>query len=237
MTKPFNLADAKAGHPVSTRDGNIATILKFDSPNQGWPLVGVVGPLDGFCRWTSNGYVGTGIRMENAHDLVMAPIGTIDGKPVYPGDMISAHGKTFPVRRSDEIGKDSKWPRVYPETQMTSAEIHATYGYHGRSCEAVANAAIRHGIDNGYLLDPRETQIMATPEQIEKAIQPSFVMLYKLSQHLKINLSETFPMVLEKLKERERAILRAGIAYAWDEDKQPVHHVDRVVDELIAKVK
>lgn len=71
---PFNLTLARAGHPVVTRDGRKATILKFDLKSE-QPLVAVVQNPDGTeesDEFSVDGrfYTDTG----SSRDLFMAPL-------------------------------------------------------------------------------------------------------------------------------------------------------------------
>lgn len=216
MTKPFNLADAKAGHPVQTRDGQCATILKFDSTYGVYPLIGVTGPDDQFHRWTGMGYLGLGLAMENKFDLVMAPIGTIEGKPVYPGDMITiAGGDPIAVRHDLPFPIDAKWPRQYPETRMCGDDLEVIYrgtgaGEHNADHVAVANAAIRHGIDNGYLLDPCELQHISIKLPDMSMEELNRMVAAECNHEGKLQWLDA----PDSTRDRERAIMRKGLELA-----------------------
>lgn len=240
MSKPFNLADAKAGHPVVTRDGQPATVFKFDARNASvYKHFGMVelGTEEVPEQWNDLG-ASWGTRNNN---LVMAPISTIDGLPVYPGDMITVDGMDIAVRHNEPIDwANAKWPRAYPKTQMVNDELGIAYTAKidttVQGWKRVANAAIRHGIDNGYLLDPRDLEqrvsIKASSEELKRIISAP-------------PRGNNYGCVIAPVRdvERERAIMRAGTetGFAWAHHDMP--HVppyprsDAEIDDLIAKVK
>lgn len=170
MTKPFNLADAKLGHPIAiTYQGGSnprARIITADLANQ-WPVVVAyrrsnTEPLESLCRFDEHGanpqgeQNWTGVRAT----LVMAPLGTVDGREVYPGDMLShCGGEAVPVPYGVPFDPGMwSWPVAaynYPVTQMSGRELAGSTIVTGNIdvYVAVANAAIKHGIDEGYLYD------------------------------------------------------------------------------------
>jgi hypothetical protein len=83
-TKPFDLKAAKAGAPYCCRDGQSATILKWDGRHAGYPLIGIYGEEDATMDWATDGRYGNSTR--DHLDLVMIPIGFRDGTPVWWGD-------------------------------------------------------------------------------------------------------------------------------------------------------
>jgi hypothetical protein len=76
MTKPFDLAAAKAGAPVQTRDGRKVRLLCFDriDPNRYESVCGLIlcGDTEAFGSWDSNG--NWGLARESMNDLFMAPV-------------------------------------------------------------------------------------------------------------------------------------------------------------------
>lgn len=159
-TKPFNAEQAKAGAPYRCRDGQEATVLKWDSRQNQYPLHGVCGDADMPSSWTLAGtYYDHGEL--DGYDLVMLPLGYTDGKPVFVGDeLVDPSGATFtPGPRDSGHLAGCRWPapeKQYPVTQLTAAEllqiIADVKGKGGFAGEArhIANAALRHAIDNGY---------------------------------------------------------------------------------------
>lgn len=241
MSKPFNLADAKAGHPVAIANAipgaaglnNTvpAKILTADL-NNAWRVVVSYfhGEDERVVKFLADGTNPKGEENINtrAH-LVMGPIGTIDGKPVYPGDMITLGGLAFHAPYDVPVPSEAKWPRQYPETQMPGVDLCIVYAsFNGDQYEslfAVANAAIRHGIDNGYLLDP--TQAAKEISDAIATLSDEYERRYAIAK-----------------RDRERAIMRAGVDVGWNQ-QLPMHvprglacpRSDAQVDALIAKVK
>lgn len=161
--KPFNLEHAKAGAPVALEDGTEATIIKFDGRNEACPLVVLVGDRDRPHLASTEGYV-----YPDTKQLVMRPVGTLEGREVYHGDRLDhrspGSGSIVQLKINagqpymdftDGVFNALYWscPAAYPVTRMTDEELdQAAHNHHGHLGQ-VANAAIRHGIDNGYLLD------------------------------------------------------------------------------------
>ena len=148
----FNLEHAKAGAPVQLEDGTEACIIKFDARNPVLPLVVLVGAQDQPMLATNLGYIDA-----LDHHLAMAPMGYCEGKPVHVGDiLVTPNGmlaNIFPYDdRRDWAGYT--WPRKYPETRR----------FFDRYDAAIANEAIKHGIDNGYLLDPNAQESVIHPQ-------------------------------------------------------------------------
>jgi hypothetical protein len=158
-TRPFCLADAKAGAPYACRDGSKAEVLKWDA--QGGPF-----NLIGYTRhngsevpesWTKLGCASA--RGESRADLVMLPLGYLDGKPVFVGDkIINAYGfeVAVPVHSRDFDG--CRWPapaKQYPVTGMSEPELQDAVSIPDQSvlgrARNIANAALRHAIDSGQL--------------------------------------------------------------------------------------
>ena len=165
FTKPFNLDHAKAGAPYATRDGQEATILKWDGRHKsGYPLVGVYGIEDQPDSWRIDGFFGNLVR--DHLDLVMTPLGFIDGKPVFVGDELVVKGAATPYTASSRDFKalhNLAWPapaKAYPETRMTFKEMHTLVNEaapgHEAEFRAIANAALRHAIDAGQVVTEAE---------------------------------------------------------------------------------
>lgn len=156
-TRPFNLELAKMGAPIACENGDVATILKWDARYPGIPLVGIVGPNDEATGWKEDGTCGWGYQRK----LVMAPLGMIDGKPVWVGDeIVIPNGHKLKCGPADRPGEDCRWPAAkpfYPETKMSELEFReiANNAPLGISYFIpVANAALRHAINSGQVLLP-----------------------------------------------------------------------------------
>lgn len=158
-TRPFNSDHAKAGAPYCCRNGEEATVLKWDCRDSEFPLGGVFGGQDDATNWNAQGVYNRSLKAE--YDLVMLPLGTIDGKPVFVGDeFVNDDGenvKGHPLH-SGAVSSRCRWPapaKVHPETTMTYEEAEAAWGAQpgfSTSLIAIANAALRHAIDAGQVV-------------------------------------------------------------------------------------
>lgn len=177
FTKPFDLGHAQAGAPYSCRDGREATVLKWDGRHPVYPINGVSGPDDYMTCWTVVGQYHAEQR-SSPNDLVMLPLGMIDGKPVFVGDEFLWPVSGEPRKATADMAGGNwslcAWPapvKVYPETRMTDDEIHGAAPKLGMrpsddtmamsgilvSLRALANAALRHAIDAGQVVPKEET--------------------------------------------------------------------------------
>ncbi len=158
MTKPFNLDDAKAGYPVQTASAGMqAKLIATDLAHSS--MLYQIGGNIFYC--SVDGFLRNVTGVQHPHQtLVMSPIGEFDGREVYPGDMLmSVYGKVVPLPH--DVPFDAALyicpPKKYPVTQMTEEQLCIVENrepHRPVDFLAVANAAIRHGIDNGYLLVP-----------------------------------------------------------------------------------
>lgn len=169
FSKPFNIEHAKAGAPILCADGCVPEILKY-----GTKLFGTITNDEGdefAASWSLWGVKISGV-LGSEKNLVMAPLGMIDGKPVFVGDAIEGldiSGDSWielTAKPKDRVkGRYFRWPapaKVYPETRMSIDELEAAFnsvsteGSVSRGCRAIASAALRHAVDNGYLVTPEE---------------------------------------------------------------------------------
>lgn len=164
FTKAFDVEHAKAGAPYCCAGGAPAEILHYGAGK----LIGMTKASNGeafaaewklFGKYEIPGHQG-------ALDLVMLPLGLIDGKPVFVGDKIVApSGNAYLLGPTDTNLTGCRWPapaKVYPETKMTEDElvIAANDGrFSGLTpppfhvvADRIANAAIRHAIDAGQVM-------------------------------------------------------------------------------------
>jgi len=157
-TKPFDLEAAKAGAPYCCRDGQPATILKWDGRHAGYPLIGIYGEEDATMDWATDGRYGNSAR--NHLDLVMTPLGMCEGKPVWWGDwIVDGQGQEFtaPAINPGLDWSCCRWPNhapQYPQTRMTDDEmlriVHSIRaGSSSLTRGALANAAIARAIEDG----------------------------------------------------------------------------------------
>jgi hypothetical protein len=155
FSKPFDQAAARAGAPFCCRDGRSADILKWDGRRPGEPLIGFQSDSDIPASWTAGGAYETG--SEGDIDLVMLPLGLIDGEPVFVGDTFLWHDGTPKVATAEMAGGDwgrCAWPapaNVYPT--FTQKDIDTLDGWSGHNWQVnFANAALRHAIDAGQVV-------------------------------------------------------------------------------------
>ena len=247
FSRPFNILDAKAGAPYCCRDGEEAIVLKWDGRRFNEPLVGCIGADDVPASWGGDGRYVPDEHCPRPRDLVMLPFGMCQSKPIFMGDeLVTRFGDKFVVEAKHIGGlcEENTWPAptpAYPVTLMTDGDLVSNYYGGGpvsheqeyQAWRRIANAAIRHGIDNGYLLDPK-----TAAKNIHNAVS-------------------TFASEVECRHaivyiERERKMIRAGIEQGWREayltfSEPPPPHVERHVpsamprsdtdvDELIASV-
>lgn len=190
FTKPFNIEHAKAGAPYGCRDGRDAQVLKWDRNVSDFPLLGVIGKSDDPRTWVS-----TGASVYGAHgdeydcDLVMMPLGLVDGKPVFVGDELEQRmtagwvpevaqprWATFPASWTSEF----RWPApapVYPtfdgSVDMLSIEYNNDMNYRN-SLVRVANFALRHAIDAGQVVLPGADRDTARDLAVAQAVKERF---------------------------------------------------------------
>lgn len=151
-TKPFDLEAAKAGAPYCCRDGQAATILKWDGRSADYPLIGVYTEHDDTNSWTM---AGSEFNSGSASDcdLVMIPLGMCEGKPVWWGDdLLTSTG----IYKAQDLRQFSNctWPNPvpkYPQTKMTKDEItNLALSVPLDDVQIrVANAAIARAIQDG----------------------------------------------------------------------------------------
>jgi hypothetical protein len=155
-SRPFNFEHAKAGAPYGCRDGSKAEVLKWDAKGGEFKLIGYTEPNGSEVpeSWTKHGNASA--RGESHADLVMLPLGEIEGKPVFYGDKIMDCNDLVEAKPGCHDFKYCSWPapeKQYPVTGMSGEELHKVYVTEGKGIDsgmvAVANAAIRHAIDSG----------------------------------------------------------------------------------------
>lgn len=194
-TRPFSAEHAKAGAPYCCRDGSEATVLKWDGRSERYPLLGVVTDRDELTTWSKDGahHVDNSSRL----DLVMTPLGFIDGKPVFVGDIIkSPDCKPTPAEVWMRFGPGSEWcwpapAKVYPATAMSEGEIISSYygggpvNGHQEETAAffrIANAALRHAIDAGQVIIKEDHE--AALNRLGESLRPvADVMSVDVSRH------------------------------------------------------
>ena len=163
FSKPFDIEAAKQGAPYCCRNGEEAVVAKWDRRVLRYVLAGYCDTSDTPRTWTNNGCYSEVVDHE--YDLVMLPLGMIDGKPVFAGDQIMdcstlVHASATP---GDHDFKYCEWPvsaPKWPETTMTDANLVSEYFgggpvSHAQEYEAwrrVANASIIHACESGAVV-------------------------------------------------------------------------------------
>lgn len=166
FTRPFSMADAKAGAPYCCVNGDEATAIKWDCRDLEFPIAGVMGDYDNINEWDKYGRTNKGLTDEFC--LVMLPLGMIDGKPVFMGDLVTSPdckgnisadlGMTFGTATSSW-----RWPapaKVYPVTGMTNKDMADAVGERNwpsapslyDRARLLINAALRHALDSGAIV-------------------------------------------------------------------------------------
>lgn len=178
FSKPFNLEHARAGAPIGKSGGGTARFVTY--AEEADPSCCVVVIEDHFnligARRKSGRVNETGAT-DNPNDLVMLPLGLIDGKPVFVGDELHDRWSNT-VHAYVGMGLDPchwAWPappRVFPVTLMAAAELDAAW-VGADALRRVANAALRHAIDAGQLIEPgdRAARDMAVAVAVRNVAQ------------------------------------------------------------------
>lgn len=164
-SQPINLAHVQAGAPIRTRNEDAAEFVAFvkNAIKSEQLVVMVQGRIE--TRFE------TGLHYDDHYslnDVVMAPLGWVDAKPVYTGDHLvpisdpSTDQKFYAGPKDRGPFTGWRWPEpeltmVYPVTACpvdVLAMKHNSYQTFSKSLQAVANAAIKHAIDSGQVVLP-----------------------------------------------------------------------------------
>lgn len=171
FSKPFELAHAAAGALIANRHGDEAFFVAHvpEAVSQSRIIVRFKSGEIGTRRESGKHYEGDQVH----GDLVMLPLGLIDGKPVFVGDeLLTPTGTKWtatPLCRADRSFGDCRWPapeKVYPKTQMDQTELadaalhsgHETMVCTGGQLYAIANAALRHACEAGQVVPVSEAR-------------------------------------------------------------------------------
>lgn len=152
-TRPFDYDAAKTGAPVVLECGFPLTIYKWDCNNSERPIVGIYGQDDRIGAWHRDG--SCAMVPHSRLGLLMAPIGYLDGKPVFVGDsIVDEHGDVHKAWAQCQFPGKWRWPALpksYPVTAMTDDELFKAANSGNGTILAFrtsADAAIRHYIDH-----------------------------------------------------------------------------------------
>lgn len=187
-SKPFELGAAKAGAPFSGANGEAVRVLIWDRKHPTHPILAIEEDGD----QEAIAFAPDGSTAHNydslVRQLVMLPLGLIDGKPVFVGDEIldsGIPGVAAPMNRDFTHCTWPAPPKVYPQTGMTGDDLYGVYDQSSSSINegmvAVANAALRHAVDAGQVYALPFDSIMhvrdLSPDVIEKQIGAKLVEL------------------------------------------------------------
>lgn len=167
--REFNLEHAKAGAPVIQKDGVMVEIIKFNAKNDR-PLVIIKSLVDEdiVSQRRLDGKSYSEVSQES--DLVMAPLGYIDGKPVFTGDrIISPGGGEYkaPSDLYDFHGFEWPKPRVkYPKSALTAESM--LYIHLKTKSDASPDNALKLAADIGIQLAIERGDVLLPPAK-EKA--------------------------------------------------------------------
>lgn len=166
-TKPFCIEHAKDGAPFCSDHGTEMQVLIWDRKHPTHPIIAIEqhGEHEAYA-FTREGKCTTAVQM----NLVMTPLGYIDDKPVFVGDELLFDPITAPPQKHFATPLDRSFPmctwpepeKVYPETQMSAAELALIAGAPFQ-LHAIANAAIRHAIDAGQVAPVSEAKPSVRP--------------------------------------------------------------------------
>lgn len=161
FSKPFDLAAAKAGAPFCGANGEAVRVLIWDRKHPTHPILAI--EEDGEQEAVAFRADGTTTHRESlgvVSQLVMLPLGMIDGKPVFTGDVLDFEGRRCVALATGRSFPCCAWPapaKVYPEftgdLDKLRQQYNASIGEEmGRCLLRVANAALRHAIDSGQVV-------------------------------------------------------------------------------------
>jgi hypothetical protein len=128
-TRPFDMNLARRGAPYATRAGKKATILKWDCNHDLFVLAGVFGEHDEPKRWRADGGFGHS-RGSFGEDLVMTPLGEVEGRPFFCGDkIVGSTGTVFNAEPRDQDGShaDWYWPAAPSLLSWTTGSIESAF--------------------------------------------------------------------------------------------------------------
>lgn len=182
FSKPFNLEHAKAGAPFCGGHGEAVRILIWDRKNPKYPIIAIEEDGDQEAvafRADGKATHGCGAIVQ---ELVMLPLGVIDGKPVFVGDEVEYEtfvgwGRDSVSAEWREFGK-CRWPapaKAYPthtgDLDALRNEYNSILGSTvNGALERVANAALRHAIDAGQVVakDDHEAALHRLGDQLKR---------------------------------------------------------------------
>lgn len=157
-TRPFDLAAAKAGHPLVTRNGlEVKFIAHVPEASDSCRIVTMI--QKSIYSFHENG---SWRKSENcdSNDLFLAPLGYCEGLPVWLGDkLVNKHGGwVHEVTIKSSGFEDFSWPKPAHviETRMKKVDLERLYyrqqGHSDLGFLAIANTAIARSIADGDVI-------------------------------------------------------------------------------------
>lgn len=160
-TRPYSHADATQGAPYGARSEEYDAMVLHA---EGTQLLGATRKKGGSwlpTEWTRDGMVRSE-PAEHPRDVVMLPLGMVEGKPFFVGDRIVGNtGESFIAEPSDMGGthKTWKWPKPaqnWPKSSMTADQLkrafHAATPESRKGWCGIADIAIAHECEAGTLI-------------------------------------------------------------------------------------
>ncbi|MGK5049917.1 hypothetical protein ACQ4WP_29130 [Janthinobacterium sp. GB4P2] len=169
--KPFDLEHARAGAPIGLTGGGTARFVAYaEEADPSCCVVVIEDRFNLIGTRRKSGRVNEAGATDNPNDLVMLPLGLINGKPVFVGDVITAPDckGSFPADAQMNFGDGTVWtwptpPRAYPETRLSfealcvSGSMHLT-STNSIGIRALANAALRHACEADQVVPKDESE-------------------------------------------------------------------------------
>lgn len=160
-TRTFNKAHQQAGAPYQCHNGFEAKILEW----VGESAIGYFNTASGEAfgaQWSSEGVENNSYMHNGAHNLVMTPLGHIEGRPVFVGDKYLGFHDVECEAQAITAGGDwsgCRWPDSAPviQTKMTAADFCKLGNGIGENtnmhqCQIIANAAIARAVADGQVV-------------------------------------------------------------------------------------
>lgn len=239
-TRQFNIADARAGAPFCCANGDAVEILKWDRKHTQC-IIGLARQDAAVRKWRADGSYED--ANSSAFQLVMTPLGFVDGKPVFVGDeLVTPTGMKWvasPVCR-DTLGRslaDCRWPApapVYPETRLHYTELisiamktnSSPMAVTGSQVLTIANFALRHAIDAGQVITLPLPGVMVSidlsPIEQEGAIRAKMIELGWTPPDQSAPTKKAYDQCNSDLGKAERLLESLGYRSAGDgEWKEP----------------
>lgn len=154
-TRAFNKNHAQDGAPYRLRNGREATVLMWTSRNLLYKLAGVYGSEDTPGNWMLDGSFDT--RGPSDFDLVMVPLGLIDGKPVFTGDkIVNAYGYEVSVPTSSRDFDCCRWPVLEKKFSELAKQLR---DFASRPADYVPGSLLSEAADEIERLDAQLQQV------------------------------------------------------------------------------